>query len=57
MPLAQQRRTTVAALGERAMKVVVFGATGATGRLVVERALAAGHAGTAAARHPASVRE
>lgn len=32
------------------MKVIVFGATGATGRLVVEAALAAGHAVTAFVR-------
>lgn len=34
------------------MKVVVFGATGATGRCLVERALAVGHIVTAVARDP-----
>jgi putative NADH-flavin reductase len=35
------------------MKLTIFGATGGTGRLVVERALAAGHEVTAAVRDPA----
>ncbi len=41
------------------MKLVVFGATGGAGRHLVDRALAAGHEVTAAARDPAriSVRE
>src|SRR5712692_3258295 len=39
----------------RPMKIVVFGATGRTGRLLVERALRAGHAVTAFARDPARV--
>ena len=34
------------------MKVTVFGATGATGHLVVERALSSGHVVTAFARDP-----
>lgn len=34
------------------MKLTVFGANGPTGRLLVERALDAGHAVTAATRHP-----
>jgi putative NADH-flavin reductase len=34
------------------MRLVVFGATGGTGRLVVEQALAAGHEVTAVARRP-----
>ncbi len=34
------------------MKIAVVGATGATGRRVVERALAQGHFVTAVARHP-----
>ena len=34
------------------MRVVVFGATGPTGALVVDRALAAGHTVTAFTRHP-----
>lgn len=37
------------------MKICVFGATGKTGRLVVEQALAAGHEVTASARNPADV--
>jgi uncharacterized protein YbjT (DUF2867 family) len=36
-------------------KLVVFGATGATGRLVVEEAVAAGHSVTAFARRPGPV--
>ncbi len=35
------------------MKIVVFGATGGTGRLIVEQALALGHAVTAFVRDPA----
>lgn len=38
------------------MHITVFGATGRTGRLVVQQALAAGHRVTAAARHPGAVR-
>lgn len=38
------------------MRVIVFGATGGTGREVVARALAAGHTVTAFARDPASAR-
>jgi putative NADH-flavin reductase len=34
------------------MKLIVFGATGGTGRQVVAQALTAGHAVTAVARHP-----
>ncbi|MCF4098991.1 NAD(P)-dependent oxidoreductase [Maritalea mediterranea] len=34
------------------MKVIIFGATGTIGRLVVDEALAAGHQVTAFARHP-----
>jgi putative NADH-flavin reductase len=37
------------------MNVLIFGATGATGRLVVGRALEAGHCVTAFTRRPASV--
>src|SRR5690242_5437675 len=37
------------------MKIVVFGATGGTGKRVVERALAAGHEVTAIARRPEAV--
>ena len=37
------------------MRVLVFGATGRTGSLAVERALEAGHIVTALTRHPASV--
>ena len=37
------------------MKIVVFGATGKTGRLVVEKALADGHEVTAFARDPAKL--
>ena len=37
------------------MKLIVFGATGRTGHLVVEQALAAGHEVTAVARHPSAV--
>jgi putative NADH-flavin reductase len=37
------------------MKLVVFGATGGTGRQVVEQALAAGHTVTAVARRPAAI--
>lgn len=37
------------------MRLIVFGATGRTGRLVVEQALAAGHNVTAVARRPATV--
>ncbi len=37
------------------MKVAIFGATGATGRLVVEQALAEGHTVTAFARNPEAV--
>lgn len=37
------------------MKLVVFGATGGTGRLVVEQALAAGHEVTAVARRPSAI--
>lgn len=36
------------------MRLVVFGATGGTGRLVVEQALAAGHEVTAVARRPSA---
>jgi len=35
------------------MRVVVFGATGGVGRLVVEQAIAAGHVVTAVVRDPA----
>lgn len=38
------------------MKVLVFGATGGTGRALVEQALEQGHAVTAFARNPAKVR-
>lgn len=38
------------------MKLIVFGATGGTGRQIVEQALAAGHQVTAFARQPAAVR-
>jgi putative NADH-flavin reductase len=41
----------------KAVKVVVFGASGRTGRLVVEQALAKRHAVTAFVRNPASVAE
>jgi len=37
------------------MKLVVFGATGASGREMVEQALAAGHEVTAFARNPAAI--
>ena len=37
------------------MKLIVFGATGRTGTLVVEQALAAGHGVTAVARRPSAV--
>ena len=37
------------------MNVVIFGATGQTGRLLVERAVAAGHVVTAFVRNPASL--
>jgi putative NADH-flavin reductase len=37
------------------MNVVIFGATGQTGRLTVERAVAAGHVVTAFVRNPASL--
>lgn len=37
------------------MKLIVFGATGRTGHLVVEQALAAGHEVTAFARRPSAV--
>ncbi len=37
------------------MKVIVFGATGRTGKLVVEQALEAGHVVTAVARNPSAV--
>ena len=36
------------------MRLVVFGATGGTGRLIVEQALAAGHEVTAVARRPSA---
>jgi len=39
------------------MKIVIFGATGATGRHLVEGALAAGHAVTAFARSPEALGE
>lgn len=39
------------------MKVIVFGATGSVGRLVVEQALQAGHEVTAFTRNPARVPE
>jgi nucleoside-diphosphate-sugar epimerase len=35
------------------MKIVIFGAAGATGRILVERALAQGHEVTAFDRHTA----
>jgi len=37
------------------LKLIVFGATGRTGSLVVEQALAAGHEMAAVARHPSAV--
>jgi putative NADH-flavin reductase len=37
------------------MKLIVFGATGRTGRLVIEQALAAGHEVAAVARRPSAV--
>jgi len=37
------------------MKLIVFGATGRTGHLVVEQALAAGHEVAAVARHPSAL--
>lgn len=38
------------------MKLLIFGATGGTGRQLVEQALAQGHVVTAFARHPAKLR-
>src|SRR6266851_3731669 len=38
--------------GRKSVKLVILGATGGTGRLVVEQALAAGHAVTAMGRSP-----
>ena len=37
------------------MRIVVFGATGSTGRQVVDKALSAGHDVTAVARHPEQI--
>src|SRR5437667_12871441 len=37
------------------VKVVIFGATGQTGRLLIERAVANGHVAAAFVRHPARV--
>ncbi len=37
------------------MKIVIFGAAGATGRILVERALAQGHKVTAFDRHTAAL--
>ena len=39
----------------RILKVVIFGATGQTGRLLTERAVAHGHAVTVFARDPGSL--
>jgi uncharacterized protein YbjT (DUF2867 family) len=41
--------------GTRAMKVVVFGASGGVGRCLVDQALTAGHWVTAAVRSPAAI--
>src|SRR5215216_1127412 len=43
-----RRRTT----GSATMRLVIFGATGGTGRRLVERAIAAGHEVTAFVRNP-----
>ena len=40
----------------RTVNVLIFGATGGTGRALVEQALVQGHAVTAFARNPAKVR-
>lgn len=37
------------------MKVTIFGGTGATGQLVIQKALSAGHSVTAFARTPSKI--
>ena len=37
------------------MKIVIFGATGGTGKQIIEQALAAGHHVTAFARNPSKI--
>ena len=39
------------------MKIIVFGATGGTGKLIVSQALAKGHTVTAFARNPKGCRQ
>jgi putative NADH-flavin reductase len=46
------RQTNPGGVGPKAMNIVVFGANGPTGELLVRQALAGGHAVTAVTRHP-----
>ena len=46
------RQTNPGGVGPKAMNIVVFGANGPTGQLLVGQALAGGHAVTAVTRHP-----
>lgn len=54
-PIRAAQRPAIKPQGQGALRLVVFGATGGTGKQLVEQALAAGHHVTAMVRTPAKV--
>jgi len=54
-PPPRGRRSSRVSLGERALRLLIIGATGGTGRQLVRQALEAGHQVTAVARRPAKL--